>query len=227
MIALVLPAEPGDPVAFSGWPAEAIEFYEGLEADNTKTYWTAHKHVYDQAVHAPMVALLEELEDEFGEGKLFRPYRDVRFSADKSPYKTNIAATLAVGGYIHLSAKGLGLGNGMYQMASDQLDRYRRAVADDGSGERLCSVIAEVERHEIDVAGHSSLKTAPRGYAKDHPRAGLLRHKGLVAWQEWPTGAWLGTPAVKQRVTAFLHATAPLMSWLDEHVGDTELAAER
>src|ERR1051325_11884594 len=81
-------------MAFRGWPAEALEFYEGLEADNSKTYWTAHKTVYDEKVHAPMLALLAELEPEFGAGKIFRPYRDVRFSADKSPYKTAIPPPL-------------------------------------------------------------------------------------------------------------------------------------
>jgi uncharacterized protein (TIGR02453 family) len=204
-------------VTFSGWPAEALEFYEGLAADNTKSYWTANKACYERDVHAPMAALLAELEPEFGEGKIFRPYRDVRFSADKSPYKTAIAATLAGSGYIQLSATGLAAGSGMYQMAPDQLERYRRAVADDLAGEELRKVIAEVEQHDIAVTGHQSLKTAPRGY----PR---LRHKGLIAWQEWPAAAWLGTAAAKRRVTGFLRATRPLGEWLDARIGDSEMA---
>jgi uncharacterized protein (TIGR02453 family) len=211
-------------VTFNGWPAEALEFYEGLAADNTKSYWTAHKASYEQDVHAPMTALLAELEPEFGEGRIFRPYRDVRFSADKSPYKTAIGATLADGGYIQLSAAGLAAGSGMYQMAPDQLERYRRAVADDLTGEELRKVIAGVEQHDIAVTGHESLKTAPRGYPRDHPRADLLRHKGLIAWQEWPAAAWLGTAAAKGRVTGFLRATRPLCEWLDTRVGDSEQA---
>ena len=63
------------------------------------------------------------------------------------------------------------------------------------------------------------LKSAPRGYAADHPRIELLRCKGLVAWQEWPAAAWLGTPAAKKRVTGFLAAAAPLNEWLDKNVG--------
>src|SRR5579863_8431980 len=109
---------------FTGWPAEALEFYEGLAADNSKSYWTAHKATYDQAVYAPMAALLAELESEFGAGRILRPYRDLRFSADKTPYKTAIAASLAGGGYIQLSARGLGVGSGMYHMAADQVERY-------------------------------------------------------------------------------------------------------
>jgi uncharacterized protein (TIGR02453 family) len=206
-------------MAFRGWPHEALDFYEGLEADNSKTYWTAHKSAYDVKVHAPMVELLAELEPEFGAGKIFRPYRDVRFSADKSPYKTAIGATLERGGYIQLSAKGLAAGSGRYLMAPDQLDRYRRAVADDDSGERLRRVVAALERQKIGVMGHEVLKTVPRGYPRDHPRADLLRNKGLIAWKEWTAGAWLGKATAKTRVVEFLRASRPLGAWLDAHVG--------
>jgi len=206
-------------VAFRGWPAEALDFYEGLEADNSKTYWTAHKTLYEEKVRAPMAELLAELEPEFGTGKIFRPNRDVRFSADKSPYKTTIAATLEQGGYIQLSAHGLAAGSGMYMMAPDQLERYRRAVADDAAGSELAKLVAEIERQRIEVGGHETLKTIPKGYPRDHPRADLLRNKGLVAWKEWPVAAWLGTAAAKKRVVDFLHTTSPLQDWLRRHVG--------
>ena len=81
-------------MAFSGWPEEALDFYDGLAADNTKTYWTEHKAFYTDKVLGPMTELTEELAAEFGEPKIFRPYRDVRFSRDKSPYKTHIGATI-------------------------------------------------------------------------------------------------------------------------------------
>jgi uncharacterized protein (TIGR02453 family) len=214
-------------VAFTGWPAEALEFYEGLEADNSRSYWTANKAVYEEAVYAPMAALLAELEGEFGPGKIYRPYRDLRFSPDKTPYKTVIGASMEGGGYVQLSAHGLAAACGMYHMAADQLDRYRRAVAEDLTGERLAQLVAEGAREKIVITGRSSLKSAPRGYAKEHPRIGLLRHKGLVAWQEWPAAAWLGTASAKDRVTAFLRASQPLQDWLDKHVGESELVEER
>jgi uncharacterized protein (TIGR02453 family) len=204
-------------VAFRGWPSEAIEFYEGLEADNSKTYWTAHKHVYDRHVRAPMVELLAELEAEFGAGRIFRPNRDVRFSADKSPYKTAVAATLERGGYVQFSAHGLGVGAGMYTMAPDQLARYRQAVADDASGTALLRLVEDAARQRIEITGHERLKTAPRGYPADHPRVELLRYKGLVAWREWPAARWLDTPAAKTRVADFLRATRPLCEWLTHH----------
>src|SRR4029453_9761691 len=178
-------------MAFRGWPMEALDFFEGLEADNSKTYWTANKAIYDEKVYAPMAALVADLEAEFGSGKIFRPYRDVRFSADKTPYKTNIGAVLGEG-YVQLSAAGLGAGLGMYQMAPDQLARYRAAVADDVSGAELERVIAAIVGRKITVTGHDELKTVPRGYDRDHPRADLLRYKGVVAWQEWPVAPWLG-----------------------------------
>jgi uncharacterized protein (TIGR02453 family) len=206
-------------VAFRGWPSEALEFYEGLEADNSKTYWEAHRAVYEDQVRAPMVALLADLEPEFGPAKIFRPYRDVRFSADKTPYKTAIAATVERGGYIHLSAQGLSAGNGMYHMEADQLARYRAAVHDDASGATLEKLVAEAARGGIEISGHDRLKRTPRGYAADHPRADLLRHKGIVAWKSWPVAPWLGTPAAKKRIVEFLRATTPLKDWLATHVG--------
>lgn len=82
---------------FTGFPVAALDFYEDLEADNSKAFWAAHKAVYDDCVRGPMRALLGELEDEFGEGKMFRPYRDVRFSRDKIPYKTHQGGYVATG----------------------------------------------------------------------------------------------------------------------------------
>ncbi|MGO9558530.1 MAG: DUF2461 domain-containing protein [Acidimicrobiales bacterium] len=211
-------------MAFRGWPVDAIEFFEGLEADNTKAYWTSNKSTYEDKVRAPMVELLAEMAPEFGEGRIFRPFRDVRFSKDKSPYKTSIAASLAGGGYLQLTANGLGAGRGMYQMMPDQTERYRQAVDDDGSGIELERLIATVEKRGIEVSGHDSLKSAPRGYPKDHPRIELLRCKGLICWQQWPVGAWLGTVEAKKRVSAFLRHAQPISDWLDTNVGVTTMS---
>jgi uncharacterized protein (TIGR02453 family) len=211
-------------MSFAGWPEEALDFYDGLMADNSKTYWLAHKPTYDTCVLEPMTELLAELEPEHGEGKIFRPYRDVRFSKDKSPYKTAMGAVVG-DGYIQLSARGLAAGSGMWQMAADRLDRYRKSVADDRAGAELEDVIAGIRAQKIDVHGHELLKSAPRGYPSDHPRVELLRCKGLIAWHEWPVQAWLGTRAAKKRITDFLTATAPLNDWLAKHVGDSGLPA--
>jgi uncharacterized protein (TIGR02453 family) len=213
-------------MAFRGWQAEALEFFEGLEADNSKTYWQRNRDVYDSLVRAPMEALLEELAPEWGEGRIFRPYRDVRFSSDKSPYKTHIAAAMEEG-YVQLTARALGAGSGMWEMASDQLERYRAAVNDDRSGNKLAAVVAEAREAGVSVTAHETLKTAPRGYPRDHPRIELLRHKGVVTWREWPAGAWLGTPKAKDRVVEFLRLSRPLNTWLRTHVGPSTLPERR
>jgi uncharacterized protein (TIGR02453 family) len=210
-------------MSFSGWPEEALEFYEGLAADNTKTYWTKHREIYDAKVLRPMTELIEELAPEFGDTKIFRPYRDVRFSKDKTPYKTHIGAMVG-SGYVQFSAQGLAAGNGMYGMAPDQLDRYRQAVASDRTGRELEDAVAAVEAHEIGVSGRDMLKATPRGYPADHPRIGLLRYKGIVAWKEWPVESWLETTAARDRVTGFLRATRPLSAWLAENVGPSASA---
>jgi uncharacterized protein (TIGR02453 family) len=213
-------------MVFRGWPAEALEFFEGLEADNSKTYWQQNRGIYDRLVRAPMEELLEELAPEWGEGRIFRPYRDIRFSADKSPYKTNIAAVVG-DGYVQLTADGLGAGSGMYEMAPDQLDRYRKAVAEDRSGEELATRVAAATAAGLQVTGHDVLKTAPRGYPKDHPRIELLRHKGLITWREWPAGPWLGTRQAKDRVIEFFRQSKPINEWLGTYVGQSSLPERR
>lgn len=211
---------------FRGWPVEALEFFEALEADNTRSFWEANRGVYERLVRAPMEALLEELEPEWGEGRIFRPYRDVRFSADKTPYKTQIGAMIG-DGYVQLNADGLGAGCGMWEMAPDQLERFRAAVAHDRAGGRLVTIVAEARAAGLEVTARETLKTAPRGYPKDHPRIELLRHKGLITWREWPAGAWLGTRRAKDRIEGFLGSSAPLNGWLREHVGPSTLPPER
>ena len=213
-------------MAFQGWPVEALEFFEGLEADNSKTYWQRNKGVYDSTVRAPMEELLGELEPEFGESRMFRPYRDIRFSSDKSPHKTNIGAMIG-DGYVQLTADGLGAGSGMWEMAPDQLERYREAVSGARAGGKLVALVGKAREAGLEITGHSVLKTAPRGYPKDHPRIELLRYKGLTAWREWPAGAWLGRRGAKDRVVEFLRASKPLNVWLRTNVGPSTMPEGR
>jgi uncharacterized protein (TIGR02453 family) len=212
-------------MAFEGWEAEALEFFDGLEAENTKAYWERNKATYETLVRAPMEALVEELSPKTG-GKIFRPYRDVRFSKDKSPYKTNIAAVVD-DGYVQLTAHGLGAGAGMWEMAPDQIERYREAVDRTASGRKLERIVTDIRDEEILVSGHGELKTVPRGYPKDHARAELLRCKGLTAWRDWSPGPWLGTAKAKDRLVEFFTATRPLRRWLETNVGRSEMPEQR
>ena len=210
-------------MTFHGWTDAALDFYEGLEIDNSRGYWQAHKKVYDEQVRGPMEALLAELCDEFGDAKIFRPHRDIRFSADKTPYKTNVGATLANHGYVQVSAGGLAVASGTYVFATDQLARYRRAVALDLTGEALAKIVDDVRAAGLTITAAGTLTTAPRGYSRDHPRIELLRMKGLVTWKEWPIEPWLATAQAKDKVVAVLRASVRLVKWLDGHVGASEL----
>lgn len=215
-------------MGFTGFGPEALHFWEGLEADNSKMYWTAHRDLYEASSRQPMLALCEELAD-FGEFKIFRPYRDVRFSADKTPYKTHIGAVTETEAgtvyYVQLGATGLFIAAGYHMMAPDQVDRFRRAVAEEPGGE-LDGMLGDLEQAGYEIGG-SVLKTAPRGYPKDHPRARWLRHKGVTTGRAFPLARWLHTNAAAERVRAGWNDAAGLSRWLDRHVGPTTLAPER
>jgi uncharacterized protein (TIGR02453 family) len=148
---------------------------------------------------------------------VFRPYRDVRFSKDKTPYKLNCAAHLP-GGYISFSADELFVGSGLYMPEPDQLKRFRAAVDDDKSGAELESIVAKLRKGGYDVSAHDVLKTAPKGYPKDHPRIEMLKNKGVVMSKSWPVGAWLGSKKAKDRVVTSLEAARPLNGWLERNV---------
>jgi uncharacterized protein (TIGR02453 family) len=205
-------------VAFQGFSDEALGFYEGLEADNSKVYWSAHRQVWEEEVRAPMLALLAELAAEFGGAHVFRPHRDVRFSADKSPYKTAFGAATEAGGYVQLSARGLFVAAGYWQTAGDQVARFREAVADEKTGPALAAVVDALEAAGYEISG-TRLKTHPRGYDPDHPRLRLLRHKTLTAHRELGAPPWLHTPQALNRVAEAWRAMRPLSRWLDDHVG--------
>jgi len=207
---------------FKGWPAEAKRWFEGIEANNSRTWFLANKATYDACVRQPIESLLEELSGKLGEGKVFRPNRDTRFSADKSPYKTAAAALISRQGgsgyYLQISSAGLFTGGGTYGFDKEQLERYRHAVDDRKRGDALARIVGRLQSARFEVGGET-LATAPRGYPKDHPRIELLRHKGLYAGMSHPWRKWLSTSEAKARVTADWKALDPLNGWLDENVG--------
>ncbi len=215
-------------MAFTGFGKGAIAFYEELAGNNSREWWHANKRRYEDEVRRPMEELLQDVAEEYGEAKLFRPNRDTRFSKDKTPYKTNTAAVIFGDGggsvYLSLSAEGLHVGGGGYHLDRDQLARYRAAVDADRSGKELEAITAELRRAKADVTSHSSLKTAPRGYSADHPRIALLRQDGIIGiWAHRP-GAWLQKPAAKGRVLDGWRALRPLNDWMAEYVGPSHTA---
>jgi uncharacterized protein (TIGR02453 family) len=213
-------------MGFTGFPDEAFLFYEGLEADNSKTYFTRHKQLYEEAVREPMLALTDELAAEFGPAQLFRPYRDVRFSKDKSPYKTHQGAFVdlmpGIGLYVEISASGLFTAGGFYTQAADQIARYRAAVDEDVTGKPLSAITDSLVAAGYSLQGER-LKTKPRGFTEDHPRIDLLRHKSLYAGMHFDPEPWVSTPEVRSRVEQTWRAFAPLVDWLCAHVRGSEL----
>ncbi|HSK26305.1 MAG TPA: DUF2461 domain-containing protein [Jiangellales bacterium] len=214
-------------MSFSGIPAAALDFYEDLEADNSRTYWMAHRDTYETAVRGPVTALAAALAPEFGEAKVFRPYNDVRFRRDKSPYKTHQGAVVHDGDgsgalYFHVSAAGLFVAAGYHGMAADQLERYRAAVDDDRRGADLEAAVDRVRAAGHGVGG-DVLRTRPRGCPPDHPRLEWMRHRTLTAAHDFGAPAWLHTPEAAAAVARTWREMAPLNDWLREHVGASAL----
>jgi uncharacterized protein (TIGR02453 family) len=204
-------------MAFTGIPMAAVDFYEGLELDNSREYWAAHEAEYLANVRGPMEALVEELADEFGPAKVYRPYRDVRFSADKSPYKTHQGAFVrvaeATGWYAQVSADGFRVGGGTYRMDAAALAAFRKAVAHDRTGPGLERIVDELRRAGWELGGNT-LRTAPRGWSRDHPRIELLRHRSLTALRWIEDADVVTSPRLVDEVRTCWRELRPLVEWL-------------
>jgi uncharacterized protein (TIGR02453 family) len=217
---------------FEGFGPEVRTWFEGLQADNSKAYFTAHRPFFEASIRGQMEALLTELSGKFGgQVRLFRQNRDIRFSPDKSPYKTNTYGVIygsgaAQGLYASISADGLVAGSGYHAMARDQLDRYRDAVADERGGTELAKLVARAEKAGLEVWGES-LATAPRGYPKDHERIELLRRKRLTLGARLESGNGINRADGLRFVTRTWQSAAPVTGWLDQHVGASTLPVER
>jgi uncharacterized protein (TIGR02453 family) len=212
----------------SGFRPAALRFFQDLEDDNSREFWLAHSHTYEREVKQPLLALLESLPEKYQPFRLYRMNRDLRFTKDKSPYKVQQGAiSEAEGGdyYLHVDGTGLLVAAGAYRLEPDQLDRYRTAVDDGRKGRALERILADLEQQAVETQmGMPALRTAPRGYAKDHPRIALLRRKGLIADQSWPVAPWLHTAKAKAKVEASWRGCVELNDWLARYVGPSEMA---
>lgn len=218
-------------MAFTGFPVAGIEFYEQLAADNSRAFWQEHKNRYVDHVKTPMVELADVLSD-YGPFHLFRPHNDLRFAKNKPPYKTAQGAygesEGGAGHYVQFSAEGLMVGGGYYAMAKDQLQRFRAAVDAEATGSELADIVADIERQRYEIGAIDELKTAPRGFPKEHPRIELLRRKGLMASKQFGTPKWIHTAAAAKRIRETWEGLAPMCAWLDTHVGpSTEPPGDR
>jgi uncharacterized protein (TIGR02453 family) len=216
--------------SFEGFPRETFSWFAGLQDDNSKRYFTAHRGTYDHAVRGALEALLEQLAEELGGHlKMFRQHRDIRFSPDKSPYKLTTYGLIVerpdshAGLYVQLSARGLYAGTGYHVLAADQLARFRDTIADDATGPALEQAVAAAEAAGAETFGEA-LKTAPRGYPRDHPRGRLLRHKSLVAGRRLDAGTrGIARDAALHHARTTWALCGGINAWLDEHVGASEI----
>lgn len=208
---------------FRGWPADATAFLRGIAADNTAAFWAAHRHRHADAVQAPLRALAGELREEFGELRIFRPYRDRRFRPSADPYRTDAGALCtSAGGTVRtvvLSGTALAVELGRYAFDGPALRAYRAAVGA-AAGADLAVVLAALTGGPGFVLdGTRRLAGRPRGAPPDHPRLDLLRHRGVLVRRVWPAGDWLGSAEPLRRVREAWRVAEPLVCWLDEHVG--------
>jgi uncharacterized protein (TIGR02453 family) len=223
----------GSETKFGGFGPQVRRWFKGLEADNSREYFATNREVFERAIRGQMEALLVELGERFGgEVKMFRQNRDIRFSPDKSPYKTNTYGILhgpevpAGGLYASISADGLVAGCGYHLMARDQLDRYREAVDDERRGQKLSKLVSNAEKAGLELWGES-VATAPRGYPKDHQRIDLLRRKSLALGARLKFGRGISRDDGLKFVASTWRATQPVARWLDEQVGPSTLPSDR
>ena len=202
---------------FAGFPEAALDFYDDLEMDNTKAFWEDHKQVWTESVKAPMAALTTALAEEFGDAKVFRPYRDVRFSKDKTPYKTHQGAFVAVGPstgfYVQVGAAGVRTGAGFYDAAPARLAAFRESIVDDRYGPELERIVAELVGAGWELGG-DRLKTSPRGYNSDHPRIELLRHRSMTLGRDHGFVPYVHSAELLDHVRADWRAATPFVEWV-------------
>jgi uncharacterized protein (TIGR02453 family) len=226
-----------DPTTFAGFPPEGRQFLRDLADNNNRDWFEANKTVYEQKLLGPavdfVVALgtrLQALDPAIvfdtrtnGQGTLIRIYRDVRFSADKSPYKTAVAGMFGDGagkkmerpGFgFHLQADVLELMAGIFQFTKPQLETYRAAVVDDRSGRELEAALAAVRAagdYRLEGEGY---KRVPQGYDPDHPRAALLKMTGLHVQPAGGIRTGLSEPWLVEVAYGHFEAMAPVYDWL-------------
>jgi uncharacterized protein (TIGR02453 family) len=220
---------------FEGFAEPQAKFFKALAKNQNREWFQAHKEEFETGWNAPMKALLSELavsldktyaHCDLDEPKVFRIFRDVRFSKDKSPYKTWIAGCIPtkrtakitetpVAIYMHFGTENM-IAAGLYMMDGPTIARYRKAIADDARGKEVVKILAKLEKDGFrgDSMHDDVLKKVPKGFDPEHPRAELLRRKSLgVTFPALPKGL-LASPKLLPWLTLHAKKAAPLVEWL-------------
>jgi len=225
-------------VAFRGFERDAMQFWHELASEMSKEWFAANKRRYQTVWVEPMLALLREVARglsraykpfALAEPGVLRIYRDLRFSRDKTPYKTHIAGVIRLAGariaeagiavlYLHLGPDEEFAGVGCYQFDAARTARWRRAVVG-APGRALSRIIASLRRKGYSPGGYETYARVPKGFAPDHPQAELLRCKGLICGFPAIPARLLHRPELARWLLGHAKATAPLVIWLRRHLG--------
>jgi uncharacterized protein (TIGR02453 family) len=220
--------------------AETFRFLEELAEHNERAWFEVNKARYERSCREPALALVRAMGPRLAElaprfvaddrkvgGSLMRLHRDTRFSADKSPYKTNLgiqfrheggADVHAPGIYLHLAPDGCFVGIGSWMPEPPVLDRIRRALVADPDGYR--AAVAPLAGWDTSGEGHGTqrLQRPPKGFPPDHPLVEQLKQKSHLVSRPLPRAEVVG-PGLDARLGDHLHVALPYLRWLTEASG--------
>jgi uncharacterized protein (TIGR02453 family) len=226
-------------LGFAGFDKEMCRFFGELEENNDREWFAAHREVFDRSVLEParqyVTAMGERLRKKapgivampMVDKSIFRLHRDTRFSSDKRPFKTHLGIFLwegdgskldCSGFYLHLEKDRLLIGGGIHIFSKALLAKYRAAVAEEKSGRRLVRILEAAGHHFHQDLDEDVYKRVPRGYPADHPRALLLKKKGMTLGESMPIPDALFTPEALDFVYDRFEKMLPLHKWLLEMI---------
>jgi uncharacterized protein (TIGR02453 family) len=227
---------------FTGFSDQAIQFLLELQAEQSRIWFKAHQDEFQRLCRRPLELFVEELSERLvdvyprmvdAEPHYFRIQRDTRFAKDKTPYKTNVSADLAIrarradenehgipGLYFSFGLEGEYLGIGAWHMSPAVLARYRALLDDARQGARFQDMVDQLLAHGCSIEAMDKLKRVPSPYPQDHPRAELLKYKGFAVMAQ-PKENVSSSRLLLDWAEAQLRAAAPVMHLLDKHLGGT------
>lgn len=217
---------------FRGFPPEAVSFFRGLEKNNKREWFQPRKHIFDEKIKAPMVELITTMTREMVEfapdyitdpdKAIYRIYRDTRFSKDKTPYKTHIAASFArrgmqkhggAGFYFSISHKEIEVGGGIYMPPPEVLLSVRRHIGERHEELRQLTANRALRRLLGEMQGEQ-LSRVPKGFLPDHPAADLLRYKQFLLYIVLEPDM-VTTPRLYSELMKRFRAMAPFLEFLN------------
>lgn len=222
---------------FDGFPDEGIRFLKRLKRNNNRNWFEKNKGDYETYVKLPMQSLIVELQphiesigpefEAHPKRSLFRIHRDIRFSKDKRPYKTHVAAQFVPRGgakgvsgsgfYLHIEPGEVYIGAGTYMPDGDQLKKIRKAIAD--KPDKFLGIInSEAFKRRFKNLEGDKLQRVPAGYPPDHPMSEWLKQKQFFVWLELPESAAKSSRFAKRVVEIFEDAY-PLVRFLNNAMG--------